>query len=84
MKTSYVEWLWCPFAQYKDNLLSPGKIKTAYEISKRPSPGVYKIPCICSDSYIGQTGRAIAVRIKEHQRHLRLWQLDKAVVAHQS
>lgn len=32
-------------------------------------PVVYKIPCVCGSSYIGQTGRSIAVRCKEHQRY---------------
>ena len=38
---------------------------------QRPSletPGVYKIPCVCGKVYIGETGRKISTRIKEHQR----------------
>ncbi|XP_015124857.1 uncharacterized protein LOC107046694 [Diachasma alloeum] len=31
-------------------------------------PGVYKIPCSCGKVYIGETGRRISTRIKEHQR----------------
>ena len=31
--------------------------------------------------YIGQTGRSIHVRIKEHSRHIRLAQIDKSAVA---
>jgi hypothetical protein len=34
--------------------------------------------------YIGQTGRSIYTRIKEHQRHFRLDQPDKLAVAEQS
>ena len=30
--------------------------------------GVYKIPCSCGKAYIGETGRKISTRIKEHQR----------------
>jgi len=33
---------------------------------------VYKIPCECSKVYIGETGRAIRERIKEHDRDIRL------------
>ncbi|XP_011858603.1 PREDICTED: uncharacterized protein LOC105556141 [Vollenhovia emeryi] len=32
------------------------------------APGVYKIPCACGKVYIGETGRKISTRIKEHQR----------------
>ncbi|XP_039310756.1 uncharacterized protein LOC120358936 [Solenopsis invicta] len=32
------------------------------------TPGVYKIPCVCGKVYIGETGRKISTRIKEHQR----------------
>jgi hypothetical protein len=46
--------------------------------------GVYKIPCECSKVYIGQSGRSIQLRIKEHNRHIRLAQPDKSAVAEQS
>jgi len=32
------------------------------------SPGVYKIKCSnCPQHYIGQTGRNLSIRVKEHQ-----------------
>ena len=31
---------------------------------------VYKIPCSCGRSYIGQTSRPIKVRIKEHMKNI--------------
>ena len=35
---------------------------------------VYKIPCSdCSKSYIRQTGRTLAQRVKEHQRAVRIF-----------
>ncbi|KAJ4446931.1 hypothetical protein ANN_13633 [Periplaneta americana] len=37
------------------------------------TPGIYKIPCECGEVYIGQTGRTIEDRIKEHKRNLRLY-----------
>ncbi|XP_018311528.1 uncharacterized protein [Mycetomoellerius zeteki] len=36
------------------------------------SAGVYKIPCSCGQVYIGETGRMVNLRIKEHQRDVRL------------
>jgi hypothetical protein len=31
---------------------------------------IYSIPCECGRSYIGETGRPIAVRLREHRRNL--------------
>jgi len=33
---------------------------------------VYKIPCECGEVYIGETGRAMQDRIKEHDKDIRL------------
>jgi hypothetical protein len=33
--------------------------------------GVYRIPCECGKVYIGQAGRSIEARCKEHMRHIR-------------
>ena len=46
--------------------------------------GVYSMPCECDQVYIGQSGRFILVRIKEHNRHIRLAQTDKSAVAEHS
>jgi predicted GIY-YIG superfamily endonuclease len=48
------------------------------------TPGVYSIPCECGQVYIGQTGRSIDTRIKEHHRHIRLAHADKSAVAEHS
>jgi hypothetical protein len=48
------------------------------------TPGIYKIPCKCGKVYIGQGGHSIQLRIKEHERHIRLAQLDKSAVAEHS
>jgi hypothetical protein len=45
------------------------------------TPGICSIPCGCSRVYIGQSGRSIRIRIKEHIRHIRLAQTDKSAVA---
>ena len=48
------------------------------------TPGIYRIPCECGKVYIGQSGRSIHLRIKEHDRHIRLAQPDKSAVAEHS
>ena len=45
------------------------------------TPGIYIIPCECGRVYIGQSGRSIQLRIKEHNRHITLAQPDKLAVA---
>jgi hypothetical protein len=47
-------------------------------------PGVYRIPCECGKVYIGQTGRSIETRCKEHMRDIRLDQPEKTEVAEHS
>ena len=39
--------------------------------------GIYRIPCECGTVYIGQSGRSIDLRVKEHGRHIRLAQPEK-------
>jgi hypothetical protein len=46
------------------------------------TPGIYSIPCECGRVYIGQSGRFI--RIKEHNRLIRLAKPDKSAVAEHS
>ena len=48
------------------------------------TPGIYKIPCECGKVYIGQSGRSIHLRIKEHERHIRLAKPDKSAIAEHS
>jgi predicted GIY-YIG superfamily endonuclease len=48
------------------------------------TPGIYSIPCECGRVYIGQSGRNIQLRIKEHNRHIRLAQPYKSAVAEHS
>jgi hypothetical protein len=45
------------------------------------TPGIYRIPCECGTVYIGQTGRSVDIRLKEHQRLIRLEHPDKSAVA---
>jgi predicted GIY-YIG superfamily endonuclease len=48
------------------------------------TPGIYSIPCECGKVYIGQSGRTIQHRIKEHDRHIRLFHPEKSAVAEHS
>jgi hypothetical protein len=48
------------------------------------TPGVYRIPYECGRVYIGQTGRSVDIRLKEHQRHIPLEHPDKSAVAEHS
>ncbi|XP_071441632.1 uncharacterized protein [Hetaerina americana] len=65
--------------------LPPKKLRQVLVRAKDPAglklPGVYSIPCECGEEYIGETGRTIETRIKEHKRHLRLYQPSKSAVA---
>jgi hypothetical protein len=48
------------------------------------TPGVNSIPCECGRVYIGQSGRSTQLRIKEHNRHIKLMQPDKSAVVEHS
>jgi predicted GIY-YIG superfamily endonuclease len=42
---------------------------------------VYGIPCECGRSYIGETGRPLAVRIREHRNNMKNGLLEKSKLA---
>ena len=44
-------------------------------------PGVYRIPCECGEVYIGETGRNLTTRRKEHLDCCRKGQVEKSSVA---
>jgi hypothetical protein len=48
------------------------------------TPGVYSVPCECDQVYIGQTGRSIETRVKEHQCHIHLQHPDKSAMVEHS
>ncbi|KAK3735298.1 hypothetical protein QZH41_000232 [Actinostola sp. cb2023] len=51
-------------------------------ISEKQTGVVYTIPCgECDTSYIGETGRALGTRIKEHQASVRLNHPEKSALA---
>jgi hypothetical protein len=45
------------------------------------TPETYSIPFECGKVCIGQSGRAIQIQIKKHNRHIRMGQTDKSAVA---
>lgn len=55
------------------------------QVKDRPDPlqdaGVYEIPCSCGLVYIGQTGRTVEERMREHMRHDRLHNIHKSALA---
>jgi hypothetical protein len=56
-------------------------LRTAKDDLGLKIPGVYRIPCECGKVYIGETGRSIETRYKEHMGQLRLDQPKKSAVA---
>jgi predicted GIY-YIG superfamily endonuclease len=42
---------------------------------------IYSIPCECGRSYIGETDRPLAVRLREHRRNLQQGLLEKSKLA---
>ena len=72
----------------KSVALPPRKISSymppTKDAPRLKTPGIYKIPCECGKVYIGQSGRSVQLRIKEHGRYIRLAQPDKSAVAEHS
>jgi hypothetical protein len=61
------------------HLLRPAKDKLGLRTA-----GIYGISCECGKVYVGQTGRTIEARLKEHRRHVRLNQPERSAVAEHS
>jgi predicted GIY-YIG superfamily endonuclease len=59
-------------------------LKTPKDTLNLKIPGVYKIKCECGTSYIGQTGRTVECRQKEHIRALKYGYTEKSTVAEHS
>ena len=66
------------------NYLASGFYMSVKDAVGLRTPGVYSIPCECGKVYIGQSGSSIQLRIKEHDRHIRLAQPNKSAVAEHS
>lgn len=50
-------------------------------LPKLSTKGVYQLKCSCGKAYIGQTGRSVKCRIKEHQRDARLRNIERSAIA---
>jgi hypothetical protein len=72
----------------KSVALPPRKIFSHYPPVKDAlglrTQGIYSIPCECGSVYIGQSGRSVQLRNKEHSIHIRLAQPDKSAVTEHS
>ena len=43
---------------------------------------VYKVDCSCGNTYIGETGRTLGVRLKEHKRAVTMDQPNNGIAVH--
>ena len=50
-------------------------------VNESQKPGVYRIPCECDLVYIGETGRNLSVRLKEHKTNCEKAEQDKSALA---
>ena len=50
-------------------------------VNESQKPGVYRIPCECGLVYIGETGRNLSIRLKEHKTNCEKTEQDKSAVA---
>ena len=67
----------------------PNSVKNWLDKAKVPvdpknHKGVYKIPCSCGEAYIGETGRSIETRLKEHSADLRYDRIKSSAIAEYS
>ena len=53
-------------------------------VNEFQKPGVYRIPCECGLLYIGETGRNLSLRLKEHKTDCEKAELEKSAVAKHS
>ena len=68
---------------------APNKLQGLLHTHKdKPDPsnraGVYRIPCKCGKVYIGETGRHLPTRLKEHQAHGRRGDFEKSSIVKHS
>lgn len=57
------------------------RLRTPKDVIPLQVPGVYKIDCSCGRSYIGQTKRTVAERVKEHIAAVKNRQVNKSAIA---
>lgn len=57
------------------------QLRTPKDVIPLQVPGVYKVDCSCGRSYVGQTKRTIAERVKEHIAAVKNRQVNKSAIA---
>ena len=71
---------------YEDTMkrsLCKNKFESNLQGQENEGPGVYVIDCNkCSLSYVGETGRNLATRMKEHARDIRNYNVNSAIANH--
>jgi hypothetical protein len=84
VRTAYIQLSRMPAKHNtKSDGLLPRKISSLHPVKNdlgMRTPGVYSIPCKCSQAYNGQSGRSIQTRMKEHHVHMWLGHPDKLAV----
>lgn len=70
-----IKTVFSPHRKVAQFLRSP---KDSFPLEK---PGVYKIDCSCGSTYIGQTKRTVACRVKEHIRAVKNNEPEKSAIA---
>jgi hypothetical protein len=58
--------------------LGKSLMKTKQRDMQQTAQCIYSIPCECGRSYIGETGRSLAVRLREHRHNLKEGLLEEA------
>ena len=69
--------------KYLSDFRNTTQIKTNYRV-KFPKPALYRIACKCGVVYIGDTGRNLSLRFKEHKTNCERAELEKSAVAKHS
>ena len=61
------------------SLLTKVKTRTVKEKIKGV---IYRVMCSCGDTYVGETGRTLDVRLKEHKRAVRMDNQNNGIAVH--
>jgi len=79
LKKKKIKTIFCPPNSLR-NLLDKAKDPINPKLRK----GVYSFPCSCEDVYIGETGRSIQTRLKEHCADVTHGRIKKSAIAEHS
>jgi hypothetical protein len=65
-----------------NDTLSARLVKFKPKTDKINKEIVYSSPCMCSKSYIGETGRTLEIRLNEHKNSIRKGEITSKLVEH--